>query len=356
MVYIALGVVALSVSFYIISYGHPATFLSHTWRHRTPEPPKTVTTGQKPRADKEAEQLEGMTGDQANKQPKHELQDTQSDSRSTSPQTTPKARPRTSAAASSQQQQPIPSFALDGAEDDSPAATLLRSDRPNPSPSRSSSHTQQQQQQPISMPPPPLPSSSTARRKPHTTRASPRPPNPAPTLPSARPTASTLLPRPSHASTLRKPPSSTLSPTTSSLPPPSRPSKKILLAPGHSPLDWAALVHTLPPPAHLLKIPPSLLAHHNGRVDPSTGKRKDAWGVWAGRVYNLSPYLDFHPGGKAEILRAAGREEGVVRRLFEGVHPWVSWEGMLGGCLVGVMVGEGEGEGEGEDGWGEEMD
>lgn len=53
-------------------------------------------------------------------------------------------------------------------------------------------------------------------------------------------------------------------------------------------------------------------------------------------------------------MRAAGRErEG--ERLFMEVHPWVSWEGMLGECLVGILVGEGDGEGGGGDGL-EDMD
>lgn len=85
-----------------------------------------------------------------------------------------------------------------------------------------------------------------------------------------------------------------------------------------------------------------MLAHHDGRKDKNTGTMKDAWGVWAGRVYNLTRYLDFHPGGRGELLRGAGKGEGEMRRLFHEVHPWVSWEGMLGGCLVGVLVGEGE--------------
>lgn len=85
-----------------------------------------------------------------------------------------------------------------------------------------------------------------------------------------------------------------------------------------------------------------MLKYHNGRKDPATGKVKDAWGVWAGRVYNMTPYLDFHPGGRGEMLRGAGKEEAVMRKLFEEVHPWVSWEGMLGRCLVGILVSEGD--------------
>lgn len=58
-------------------------------------------------------------------------------------------------------------------------------------------------------------------------------------------------------------------------------------------------------------------------------------------MYNLSPYMEFHPGGVAELMRAAGKvEEG--ERLFKEVHPWVSWENMLGECLVGVLVSENE--------------
>ena len=53
----------------------------------------------------------------------------------------------------------------------------------------------------------------------------------------------------------------------------------------------------------------------------------------------MTPYLDFHPGGKGELLRGAGKA-GEAERLFGEVHPWVNWEGMLGECLVGIMVGE----------------
>ena len=72
---------------------------------------------------------------------------------------------------------------------------------------------------------------------------------------------------------------------------------------------------------------------------------KDAWAVWAGRVYNLTPYLDFHPGGRGEILRAAGKGEEETMKFFNEVHPWVSWEAMLGACLVGIAVSEGDVEG-----------
>lgn len=61
--------------------------------------------------------------------------------------------------------------------------------------------------------------------------------------------------------------------------------------------------------------------------------------VLGGKVYNMTPYLPYHPGGEAEILKGAGRDG---TRLFGEVHPWVNWEGMLEGCLVGVAVEESE--------------
>ena len=78
--------------------------------------------------------------------------------------------------------------------------------------------------------------------------------------------------------------------------------------------------------------------------------------MWQGKVYNITPYLKFHPGGVGELMRGAGKiTEG--EKLFMEIHPWVSWEGMLGECLVGILVGENEGKvgGEGQ-GDLEEMD
>ena len=72
-----------------------------------------------------------------------------------------------------------------------------------------------------------------------------------------------------------------------------------------------------------------------------TGRKgKPAWTSWQGRVYNVTPYLPFHPGGEAELIRAAGRD---ATKLFMEVHPWVNWENMLGSCMVGVLVSENDG-------------
>ncbi|KAL9103479.1 MAG: hypothetical protein Q9163_001475 [Psora crenata] len=176
-------------------------------------------------------------------------------------------------------------------------------------------------------------------------------------LPPLRPRAipptplTAIRPPPSAASNLRRPldrshapSSSSLAPTSSTLAPSSRPSKKVLLKPGHSPLDWAHLTNCPPDPtflrgadvpSHLIRVTPSLLKQHTGR------KGKNAWGVYRGRVYNLSPYMDFHPGGVDQLMRAAGKEK-EGERLFMEIHPWINWENMLGECLVGILVGEQE--------------
>lgn len=111
---------------------------------------------------------------------------------------------------------------------------------------------------------------------------------------------------------------------------------KIILKPGHSPLDWAQLQRSsnnLSGVSSLQRVTPSQLKQNNGR------KGKPAWASYQGRVYNMTPYVPFHPGGEGEIRRAAGKDG---EKLFMEVHPWVNWENMLGECLVGIMVSEAE--------------
>ena len=55
----------------------------------------------------------------------------------------------------------------------------------------------------------------------------------------------------------------------------------------------------------------------------------------AGRVYNVTPYMDFHPGGWDELIKGAGRD---ATDMFNDVHSWVNYESMLAACLVGKLV------------------
>ena len=181
----------------------------------------------------------------------------------------------------------------------------------------------------VLMPPPrlPLPRNAVAsgsRQPPTSSTSALRVPSTGP-LPNRGPT--NLVP----------PPNSLAAPITSATSIPN-PRKKITLGPGYSPLNWAELTRTssnLSGVDKLMRVTPSLLKQMNGR------KGKPAWSIYQGRVYNITPYLPYHPGGEGELRRAAGKDGS---KLFAEVHPWVNWEGMLAACVVGIMVGEGEGD------------
>lgn len=155
----------------------------------------------------------------------------------------------------------------------------------------------------------------------------------APTGSSASSRTASLVPNP------RAPPqrtSSVAAPTSSTLPAPKRPRQKVVLSPGHSPLDWAQLTKTTPAQQlagvpTLVRVTPSQLKEMNGR------KGAPAWSAFGGKVYNIGPYLPFHPGGEGELKRGAGK---VADKLFDEVHPWVNVDNMLKNCLVGLLVGD----------------
>lgn len=110
-------------------------------------------------------------------------------------------------------------------------------------------------------------------------------------------------------------------------------SRKVALAPGHSTLDWANLKSSGKDlrggVTQLLRVTPSMLKEHN--------KKDDAWSAFGGKVYNITPYIPFHPGGEKELLRVAGRDG---TKLFALTHAWVSVDMMLDSCLVGLLVPE----------------
>ena len=96
----------------------------------------------------------------------------------------------------------------------------------------------------------------------------------------------------------------------------------------------------------LLRVTPSMLKEHN--------KKDDAWSVFGGKVYNITPYIPFHPGGEKELLRVAGRDGtklfgkpvhplAGMRCLMKSpalTHAWISADTMLDSCLVGLLVPE----------------
>uniref|UniRef100_A0A673IEC5 Cytochrome b5 reductase 4 n=1 Tax=Sinocyclocheilus rhinocerous TaxID=307959 RepID=A0A673IEC5_9TELE len=106
---------------------------------------------------------------------------------------------------------------------------------------------------------------------------------------------------------------------------------KVALKPGHSLLDWIRLTKSgrdlTGLRGRLIEVTEEELKKHN--------TRNDCWTCIRGMVYNVSAYMDFHPGGEEELMRAAGIDS---TDLFDQVHRWVNYESMLKECLVGRMA------------------
>lgn len=63
----------------------------------------------------------------------------------------------------------------------------------------------------------------------------------------------------------------------------------------------------------------------------------DCWCVFGGRVYDCTEYLDYHPGGRPQLLKARGADGSA---LFTAFHPWVNLHAMMGHCWLGDVVDE----------------
>ncbi|XP_076232364.1 cytochrome b5 reductase 4 isoform X2 [Calliopsis andreniformis] len=108
------------------------------------------------------------------------------------------------------------------------------------------------------------------------------------------------------------------------------PRNKTALAPGHSLMDWIRLSNSgvdLTGVGGVSRVVTlSELANHN--------KENDAWIAIRGIVFNVTRYMDFHPGGISELMRGVGKD---ATKLFENVHAWVNYQSILQKCVVGRL-------------------
>ncbi|KAF2709476.1 hypothetical protein K504DRAFT_275164 [Pleomassaria siparia CBS 279.74] len=336
------AVALLAISFSFLLYRHPLS----SWRVI-----QSPTGAPAPDAKRELSQSETPT-----EEPQLQTEDETSEfSRPTpSPQTTPKAAP-----SGAHNGVAIPTFTLgehesfDDDEDEDklepPSFPALNSAQRTSAPSTFMAAPTK----PSSMAPPPKPATSSLMAPPPRIVASNLRALPKPSQSMHVPTTGPLPNR--GPVPTRDPPASNgslrlnASPTVPSTLKTPNARSRVLLSPGHSPLDWAHLQRSgenLSGVSSLVRVTPAMLKHNNGR------KGKPAWSSYQGKVYNITPYLPFHPGGEGELKRASGKDGG---KLFMEVHPWVNWENMLGECLVGIMVTEEQAPGH-EKGVLEEMD
>uniref|UniRef100_H2YJD0 Uncharacterized protein n=1 Tax=Ciona savignyi TaxID=51511 RepID=H2YJD0_CIOSA len=66
-------------------------------------------------------------------------------------------------------------------------------------------------------------------------------------------------------------------------------------------------------------------------------KPNDAWIAIRGYVFNITRYIEYHPGGESELMRGAGKD---ATSLFEEVHRWVNFESMLKSTFIGTLIQE----------------
>jgi predicted heme/steroid binding protein len=133
------------------------------------------------------------------------------------------------------------------------------------------------------------------------------------------------LRKPSALQRRQSSPSAAPSPGLPSLTQTVKPTRKGFTGTGYSGFDWASL--PLEPPSALRRITTEELALHS--------TEGDFWIAIQGRVYNVSQYVPFHPGGKYQILRGKGKD---ATELFMKAHPWINPESLLKRVWLGFLI------------------
>ena len=64
-------------------------------------------------------------------------------------------------------------------------------------------------------------------------------------------------------------------------------------------------------------------------------KPYDGWMVLRGTVYNIGPYLAYHPGG-IDIMKKVLGQDGTA--LFDKFHGWVNIESLIGTLAIGSVA------------------
>eukprot|EP01120_Amphizonella_sp_Union-15-10_P016889 TRINITY_DN9166_c0_g1_i1.p1 TRINITY_DN9166_c0_g1~~TRINITY_DN9166_c0_g1_i1.p1 ORF type:complete len:128 (-),score=25.68 TRINITY_DN9166_c0_g1_i1:124-507(-) len=106
---------------------------------------------------------------------------------------------------------------------------------------------------------------------------------------------------------------------------------KVPLSSGHGLADWVRLVNT----------GKDLSGRHgqNPRITKEEVQqhktKDDCWIILKGKVYNVTEYLNYHPGGVEKLMMAAGKD---ATSLFDKYHGWVNYEFLLQTCFVGILV------------------
>jgi cytochrome b involved in lipid metabolism len=92
-------------------------------------------------------------------------------------------------------------------------------------------------------------------------------------------------------------------------------------------MEWMRVHATESPPGPLRDdITAEELARHS--------TPEDMWMALRGKVYNVTPYLRFHPGGEKILLSVAGKDGTAA---FERYHRWVNIPALIGRLQIGTM-------------------
>lgn len=111
--------------------------------------------------------------------------------------------------------------------------------------------------------------------------------------------------------------------------------EKVALQPGFHLADWMRLSNVATNLSGrkdgepLRKITRAELAEHASEYD--------CWTAYQGKVYNITQYIPYHPGGKKKLMLGAGND---CTEIFDKFHRWVNIGSILSKCVVGVLIEE----------------